>query len=535
MKRKWIRIAAWTIGVVAILSVAASIALTYGLRGFVKSAVITVLRERFDSEVEIRDIRILIFPRVYVVAYGIVLRHEGRTDIPPFLIADKLTVGADLRALFETPRRVASVQLEGLQIHVPPREDKNAAGDNAASQNTAKPSQPKKPFPIVISEITADHTVYVMLPKDPSKVPLEFDIHHLVLEDAGVGHAMPFHASLRNPKPVGDIDTHGQLGPWDPETPSLTPVQGEFSFSHADLATLKGISGILSSAGKYNGVLEKINVEGDTDTPDFALQFSAKPVDLKTHYVAIVDGTNGDTYLTSVTAKFLHSTIQTSGKVVKVRGSQQRQILLDASARDTRVEDLLHLVVKGDQPVMTGAADLNCKIDLPPVQGSLFDKLILNGRFGIAGAHFSSSGIQGKVDALSRRGQGEPKNEAIENVISNLQGQFTLKNKLATFSDLGFDVTGARVQLAGTYNLESEAIDFSGHLLLKAKLSQLTTGAKSFLLRPFDSFFQKNGAGTSLPIRITGTRSSPSFGLDFHHNDKKTGANDAKNPKAAMN
>ena len=73
MKRKWIRIAAWTIGVVAILSVAASIALTYGLRGFVKSAVITVLRERFDSEVEIRDIRILIFPRVYVVAYGIVL------------------------------------------------------------------------------------------------------------------------------------------------------------------------------------------------------------------------------------------------------------------------------------------------------------------------------------------------------------------------------------------------------------------------------------------------------------------------------
>ncbi len=50
---------------------------------------------------------------------------------------------------------------------------------------------------------------------------------------------------------------------------------------------------------------------------------------------------------------------------------------------------------------------------------------------------------------------------------------------------------------------------------LQAKLSQVTTGIKSFLLKPFNSFFRKNGV-TVLPIKVTGTRDQPSFGLDFH-------------------
>ena len=230
----------------------------------------------------------------------------------------------------------------------------------------------------------------------------------------------------------------------DGDDPSLTPVQGKFSFSNADLSTLKGISGILSSQGEYKGVLDEIDVDGDTDTPDFALQFGGSPVDLKTHYVAVVDGTNGDTYLKPVTARFLHSTIEASGEIVGVHGAKHRKILLDASARDARVEDLLHLVVKSVQPVMTGAATLKTKIDLPAIDGTLFDKLILNGQFGIEGVHFSSEGVQGKIDSLSRHGQGQPKNEDIENVISNLQGRFVLKDKEATFSNLGFDVAGAK-------------------------------------------------------------------------------------------
>ncbi len=502
------RVVGWTVLVIAVICTLASVALTIGLHKYLKSAVITVLRERFNSDVEIGSLRILVFPRVFVSASGIVLRRGGRTDIPPFFTADKLTASADLMSLFSSPRKIVSVHLDGLKINVPPR-DPNAPHDG-----------PRKiKMPVVLEEVTADDTVLVMIPRDPNKVPLEFDIHQLVMHELGPVQPAEFHAVLRNPKPVGDIDTSGQFGPWDPDDLSLTPVQGTFSFSNADLSTLKGISGILSSKGQYSGVLDKLDVVGDTDTPDFGLQFGGSPVDLKTHYIAVVDGTNGNTYLKPVTAHFLHSTVEASGEIVGVRGARHRKIVLDASARDARVEDLLHLVVKGDQPVMTGAATLNARIDLPAVDGTLFDKLILDGKFGIEGAHFSSGGVQEKVDSLSRHGQGEPKNEDIENVISNLQGQFILKDKDATFSNLGFDVAGAKVQLTGTYNLENENLDFRGHLLLKAKLSQLTTGAKSFFLKPFDSIFQKNGVGTSLPIKISGTRSNPSFGLDLGHKD----------------
>ena len=83
------------------------------------------------------------------------------------------------------------------------------------------------------------------------------------------------------------------------------------------------------------------------------------------------------------------------------------------------------------------------------------------------------------------------------------------------FSDLSFLVPGASVTLDGTYGLADGRIDLSGNARLQAKLSQTTTGFKSFLLKAVDPFFSKKGAGTVLPIKITGTRDSPSFGLNL--------------------
>ena len=58
---------------------------------------------------------------------------------------------------------------------------------------------------------------------------------------------------------------------------------------------------------------------------------------------------------------------------------------------------------------------------------------------------------------------------------------------------------------------------------MDAKLSQITTGVKSFLLKPFDPFFRKNGE-TVVPIKVTGTRDKPSFGLDLHHKEDSKAA-----------
>ena len=64
---------------------------------------------------------------------------------------------------------------------------------------------------------------------------------------------------------------------------------------------------------------------------------------------------------------------------------------------------------------------------------------------------------------------------------------------------------------------------------MQAKLSQTVTGVKSFFLKAVDPFFKgKNSekAGTVLPIRITGTKDHPAFGLDFR--DKANKARDNK-------
>ncbi len=82
--------------------------------------------------------------------------------------------------------------------------------------------------------------------------------------------------------------------------------------------------------------------------------------------------------------------------------------------------------------------------------------------------------------------------------------------------------------MTGQYSLDSNTFDIHGKIRMGAKLSQMTTGWKAILLKPVDPFFHKNGAGTELPFKITGTRSEPKFGLDFHHKgDTESTANRA--------
>jgi hypothetical protein len=204
------------------------------------------------------------------------------------------------------------------------------------------------------------------------------------------------------------------------------------------------------------------------------------------------------------------------GDVVGIKGVPGRHITIEADARGAKIEDFLKLAVKGNRPLMRGTVNLHTKIDLPPREGAdILSRLVLDGRFGIAGAKFTDPDTQEKLDSLSRRAQGHPGDEDIQDVISNLRGQFLLRNGAITFRSLAFDVPGAGVQLAGAYNLESEQLDFHGHLLLDAKLSQTVKGVKSIFLKMVDPFFSKDGGGTSLPIKITGHRAHPDFGLEI--------------------
>jgi len=192
-----------------------------------------------------------------------------------------------------------------------------------------------------------------------------------------------------------------------------------------------------------------------------------------------------------------------------------RTIILNTVSKNARIDDLLLLAVKNDPPIMRGAVQLKARILIPEGDDDLLDRLKIDGQFDVNNAHFTSELVQGKIDSLSRHAQGQPKNDEISDEVSELQGRFRVDQAKVEFSKLTFGVTGALVSLAGSYQMDSGQMDFRGRLVLQAKLSQMTTGAKSFFLKAVDPFLKGKNGGTDIPIKISGTKDHPSFGLDF--------------------
>jgi hypothetical protein len=536
LKRRAGRIFVWIAFIVVILGAAAFvIADIYFHRAapILRGRVIDTLSTRFDSRVELKTFDVSVLNGFEVSGGGLKI-YPNKLDMQqPLFSVDKFSFRTGWRALFGTPMHIGQVRVSGLDINMPPKDQRkgmprlNQPGEEAH----------KRKIEIMVDELLIDNATLILGTSKPGKVPLEFDIASLRMESVGAGQPMRFHAILTNPKPVGNIDSTGTFGPFVTGSPGDTPVSGVYSFSHADLSTLKGIGGMLSSTGKYQGVLNHLVVDGQTDTPNFQIDTAKHDVPLHTKFHAIVDGTNGDTYLQPVDATLGHSHILAVGDVVRAPGGQGHNITLDVTVDQARIEDMLQLAVKTEPPIMTGALTMHTKFFLPPGKVRVTDKLQLQGHFEIAGAHFTNPKVQGKVDQLSLRGQGNAKQAEQEskggpaaNALSTMQGSFTLAGSKLSFSDLQYIVPGAHINMAGVYSLDGKEFDFHGKARLDAKVSQMVTGWKSALLTLADPFFAKNGAGTEVPIQVTGTNSEPHFGLDFGHKDKDQPKDQQKKP-----
>jgi hypothetical protein len=465
--------------------------------------VVEALARRYQCDVEMKNFSASFFPAVSIAGEGLVLKRRDRTDLPPLAFIRKFSVSVDWLGVLRQPRHFRQVRLEGLVMVVPPR------------QNQAQPKKERQVPPFVLDEVFADDAILSILPANLNKPPHVFEIHKLRMQSAGLGQPMSFQVTLTNPRPVGQIQSSGRFGPWNTDDPSLTAISGNYTFSHADLSTIRGLGGTLSSHGSYEGMLSQIRVQGETDTPDFDLGISGNKLRLKTRFSAVVDGVNGDTLLRPVSAQLLGSTIVARGGVTQVAGRKGRIILLEVSTKPARLEDFLRLAVKSTTPSMSGAASIQTKFDLHPGEEEIAKRLKLDGSFTVQSARFTNPEVEAKITSLSRRGQGEPRDNDLQNARFEMQGHFVLANSQVTFSSLSFSVPGATVQLQGTFGLLSQALDFHGTLRLQAKVSQTTTGIKSLLLKPIDPLFEREGAGTALPIKITGTREEPSFRLEI--------------------
>ena len=488
-----------------------------------RTRVIETLSNRFKSKTELATLKVSVFRGLEVSGTG--LKIYGATDpnlyapgVQPLISLQEFHFHTGVRNLFRSVVHVDTVYVKGMQLNVPPKENRQEI--KGMSAQTGR-------MTVVVDKFVCQDTTLFVNTSNPNKPPLEFVISDLRMQDIGRGLPMRFEATLVNPKPVGDIRSTGLFGPFYESSPRDTPVQGNYSFRHADLSTLKGIGGILSSTGEYAGTLDDIVVDGSTDTPDFRIASSGHPVPLHTDFHAIVDGTSGDTYLKPVKATVLDSSFTARGSVTRVQYPKGHDINLEVHIDQAQIQDLLKLGVRTDPAVMTGRVEMETKLRLQPGDADVADRLKLAGTFHVERAHFTNEKVQSRLDSLSLRSEGKAKQAAEhveENVPVDLRGVFTLDDGTLSFSLLHFVIPGTRIAMTGVYTLDGRTFDFRGKALLKAKLSQMTTGWKSILLRPADRFFSKDGAGTEVPIKITGTESEPHFGLDFHHKDEHPSA-----------
>src|SRR5580698_1684179 len=486
--------------------------------------VIRSLSDHFQSRVELATLRVTGFPNLGVSGEDLTIYFHDRTDVPPIIHIDKFSCDLGVLAILRLPRRVSTALIENMTVTIPPRgEKKNPKSSDSGKTNNMLTS-------LIVDEVICKNTILITLPRKPdpgkpAKEPLEWDIHDLDLRSASVDKPFHFHGILTNAKPKGEIDTSGDFGPWDVDDPGSSTVSGSYRFTDADLGPFPGIAGILSSTGKFTGKLAELEVEGETDTPDFSLDKIGKPVPLHTEYSATVDGTNGDTVLHPVRATLVRSLIIAEGSVINEPDHIGHRIVLDIGAPNARIQDILSLAMNSDKPVLTGPAKIKAKLLLPPGKEKVLDKMILDGQIGIDDARWSNPEVRKALESFSRRAEGKPGDEDAGSAVSDLRGKFHMEKGIINFSTLTFGVPGAAIDLVGTYHILGGELDFNGHLRLQAKLSQTVTGTKSFFLKALDPFFEKNGAGAVLPISIRGTREEPTIGVTIFHKkiEKKIG------------
>ena len=192
---------------------------------------------------------------------------------------------------------------------------------------------------------------------------------------------------------------------------------------------------------------------------------------------------------------------------------------------------------------MNAVLTMKANLHIPPGDTRVAQKMELQGKFQLHNVRFNNAAIQDKVDGLSARAQGKPKEVAAYStdkeaeVSSMMSAQFTIANRQVNVNDLHYQIPGALVLMNGVYSMDGNLFEFKGHVRTDATASQMVTGWKSWLLKPVDPFLKKNGAGLELPISISGTQGDVRLGLALHGTADESSqaiAEDLKTKRQAM-
>ncbi|HEY2499357.1 MAG TPA: hypothetical protein VGK24_20035 [Candidatus Angelobacter sp.] len=471
---------------------------------FTRAAMTQRLEQASSAKVEMRGFRSTYFPYPGCIAEGVVFRKSARgasqtQQSQPLITIQRLTIQSTYPGLFSTPKRIRKLIADGLRIDIPP------GGTTLSSSGGSNKDE------VVIGELLADNAV-LALDSASSQQKLTFPIHHIRFLNISAHGTIPFQVSLQLPMPRGEVESSGWIGPWKDAQGVVrsTPISGGYTLKQADLGIFSAVRGKVSSRGEFSGTLERLNVSGSTESPDFEVTDSGHSFHLSTQFRGVVDLKTGDVVLPSLNANFgkthLVSALTVSGK--------PKTVELNVTQGKGQIQDLVLLISHGKSAIV-GPISFHTKVVLPPERRPFKERVRLMGDFNIDPASFPSPNTQKGVDQLSERAQGEKdKNKdfdadddtsGFEKIISNLKGQVLLKDGMATFPDITFAVPGAKALGHGNYSLITKQVNFHGTMRMQATVSQATTGAKSVFLKVLDPFFKKKHAGSEIKVAMTGT------------------------------
>jgi hypothetical protein len=474
---------------------------------FTREAMIKRLEHASSARVEMGGFRSTYFPYPGCVAENVVFLAKtpatGTNPADPIITIRKLTIESTLYGLLSKPGRIKRIIADGLRIQVPL---------GGASLHTEAGSQRDQ---TIIEELRADNALLELASGQNDEKKLIFQIHHVAFHNIGGRNKIPFRVSLRLPVPPGEVQSTGELGPWKDDKGAVrsTAISGTYVLDRADLGFFKSLDGLVSSRGEFSGNLEKLNIGGATDSPNFEVKESGHRFHLSTQFRGTLDMKTGDLVLPSLQARIGNTNLTANASVA----GRPKTVALNVTHGQGDIEDLILLFSNAKASPVLGPVIFQTKIVLPPEHQPFKERVQLTGNFDIARARFTSLNTQSSVDQLSERAEGKKDKgkdydqdddaKGFERVLTDLTGRVLLTKGIATFSPVSFSVPAAQADMKGTYSLLDKRVNLRGKMRMLATVSQASTGAKSAFLKVLDPFYKKKdkGAGAEVPITMTGT------------------------------
>src|SRR5690606_5255741 len=132
-----------------------------------REKLIELVSARFDSDIEVGDVNISLFPKPAAELHNIRFFHKGRRDVPPLIQAKQVRVMTAFWNVVRSPIHIGDVWLEGLLIQVPPKEQRSK-GASELDKDDTPPAEDKEnaASSIIVDVIHADGAELRIIPKE---------------------------------------------------------------------------------------------------------------------------------------------------------------------------------------------------------------------------------------------------------------------------------------------------------------------------------------------------------------------------------